>query len=106
MNQCVNTHAAPRARFDASAPTAARQDALGNREQPPQALGRSGRYRRAALRLPSVIKLRETWKLITQLMEPVEALSREAAIVKAIEGLDAEEQSGAPSSLGGRVRAD
>jgi hypothetical protein len=37
----------------------------------------------------------ETWKLITQLMEPVEAASREAAIVKATEGLDAEEQNGA-----------
>ena len=37
----------------------------------------------------------ETWKLITQLMEPVEATSREAAIVKATEGLDAEEQNGA-----------
>jgi hypothetical protein len=53
-----------------------------------------------------VIKLRETWKLISQLMEPVEALGREAAIVKAIEGLDAEEQSGVPGSLGGRVRGD
>jgi hypothetical protein len=37
----------------------------------------------------------ETWKLITQLMEPVEAASREEAIVKATEGLDAEEQNGA-----------
>jgi hypothetical protein len=35
------------------------------------------------------------WKLITQLMEPVEAASREEAIVKATEGLDAKEQSGA-----------
>jgi hypothetical protein len=37
----------------------------------------------------------ETWKLITQLMEPVEAASREEAIVKATEKLDAEERSGA-----------
>jgi hypothetical protein len=37
----------------------------------------------------------ETWKLITQLMEPVEAASREEAIVKATEGLDAKEQNGA-----------
>jgi hypothetical protein len=37
----------------------------------------------------------EMWKLITQLMEPVEAASREEAIVKATEGLDAKEQSGA-----------
>jgi hypothetical protein len=37
----------------------------------------------------------ETWKLITQLMEPVEAANREEAIVKATEGLDAKEQNGA-----------
>jgi hypothetical protein len=37
----------------------------------------------------------EMWKLITQLMEPVEAASREEAIAKATEGLDAKEQSGA-----------
>jgi hypothetical protein len=37
----------------------------------------------------------ETWKLITQLMEPVEAASREEAIAKATEKLDAEEHSGA-----------
>jgi hypothetical protein len=37
----------------------------------------------------------ETWKLITQLLEPVEAASREEAIVKATEGLDAKEQNGA-----------
>jgi hypothetical protein len=37
----------------------------------------------------------ETWKLITQLMEPVEAVSREQAIVKATEGQDAKEQNGA-----------
>ncbi len=35
----------------------------------------------------------ETWKLITQLMEPVEAASREEAIVKATEGQDAKEQT-------------
>jgi hypothetical protein len=37
----------------------------------------------------------QTWKLITQLMEPVEAASREEAIVKATEGQDAKEQNGA-----------
>ncbi len=37
----------------------------------------------------------QTWKLITQLMEPVEAPSRQMAIVRATEGLDAEEQNGA-----------
>ena len=37
----------------------------------------------------------ETWKLITQLMEPVEAASREEAIVKATEDLDAKQQNGA-----------
>ena len=37
----------------------------------------------------------ETWKLITQLMEPVEAASREDAIVNATEGQDAKEQNGA-----------
>jgi DNA-directed RNA polymerase specialized sigma24 family protein len=52
-----------------------------------------------------VITLRETWKRITQLMESVEALGREVAIVHAIEGLDAEEQSGVLDSLGERVRA-
>ncbi len=48
---------------------------------------------------PSYFVLRQEedtrWKLITQLLEPVEASSREAAIVKATEGLDAEEQNGA-----------
>jgi hypothetical protein len=37
----------------------------------------------------------ERWKLITQLMEPVEAASREEAMAKATENLDAEERSGA-----------
>jgi len=37
----------------------------------------------------------EMWKLITQLMEPVEAASREEAVVKATEGQDAKEQNGA-----------
>jgi hypothetical protein len=37
----------------------------------------------------------ETWKLITQLMEPVEAANLEEAIVKATESQDAEEQNGA-----------
>ena len=37
----------------------------------------------------------EMWKLITQLMEPVEAASREEAVVKATEGLDVKEQNGA-----------